>query len=70
MYCLLSSFTSVLTLTHLFQVKLQVSRENLFSPPRVYKTHLWEYSKEQAGYGCSSFDTASGALQRVLVRFA
>ena len=40
MHCLmLSSFTPLLTLTHLSLVRLNVSRENLFPPPRVYKTH-------------------------------
>ena len=46
LHCLMSSFTPLLTLTHLSLVRLQVSRENLFPPPRVYTTHLWEYWKE------------------------
>ena len=53
LHCLLSSFTPLLTLTHLSLVRLHVSRENLFPPPRVYTTHLWEYWKELIGFSCS-----------------
>ena len=70
LYCMLSSFTPLLTLTNLSQVRLQVSRENLFPPPRVYTTHLWECWKELAGYSCSSFATADDAFQRGLVWLA
>ena len=43
---LVSSFNPLLTLTNLSQVRVHVSRRNLFPSPRVYTTHHWEYWKE------------------------